>query len=47
MDCAPNMVCLAESYAWAKYCVGKDPTIRYYDENNSNLRIQMDDRRVS
>lgn len=48
MDCAPNMFCLNDdSAAWAGYCVGKDPTLRWFNAGNGNLELQMDDRRVS
>lgn len=37
----------AGSNAFALWCVGKSPDINWYDANNSDLKIQMDDRRVS
>lgn len=58
-DCPPNIVCkttgdvvypygsLASNTAFAEWCVGKSPHINWYDANNGNLLVQMDDRRVS
>lgn len=48
MDCAPNMSCItSDDNAFGQWCVGKDPTINWFDVNNGNLLVQMDDRRVS
>ena len=33
--------------AFNLYCVGKDTNYRYFDANNGDLLIHMDDRRVS
>jgi len=58
-DCPPNMACMTggatvypyaevtDTSAFSQYCVGKDPNINWYDANNGNLLVQMDDRRVS
>lgn len=47
-DCPPGLTCLtSDTDAEDHYCVGKDPSIDWYDANNSNLKVQMDDRRVS
>lgn len=42
------MLCATSpSDTWSTYCVGKNPGIDWYDANNSGLKIQMQDRRVS
>ena len=47
-DCPVNMVCWTNSlYTDTSYCAGKQAYLRFYDINNSNLLVQMDDRRVA
>lgn len=58
-DCPPNLACMTEgatvfpydaltdTSAFSQYCVGKDPSINWYDANNGDLLVQMNDRRVS